>query len=89
MNSTDFTVWHIVGIVVLVVLLIDWFNRSKIKRAQASGLYPKRGQGTDEDVKRLLSHGQKIMAIKLYREIHDVGLKDAKEAVERIAKEMP
>lgn len=33
----------------------------------------------------LLERGQKIEAIKLYRQRHDVGLKEAKEAVETLA----
>ena len=40
------------------------------------------GQGTMDDVQRLLSEGQKISAIKVYRKIHGVGLKKAKEAVD-------
>ena len=36
-----------------------------------------------EEVRRLLQDGQKIEAIKLFREITGVGLKEAKDAVER------
>lgn len=39
---------------------------------------------TEHDVHRLLSAGRKIEAIKAYRELHGVGLKEAKEAVERM-----
>ena len=38
-----------------------------------------------KEVKRLLNRGEKIAAIKAYREIYGIGLKDAKEAVELIA----
>ncbi|MDC0358779.1 ribosomal protein L7/L12, partial [Oligoflexia bacterium] len=62
--------------------LLDWFNRSKMNSARRSGKYPTEGKESDEDVLRLALDGQKIMAIKLYREIHGVGLKEAKEAVE-------
>jgi len=40
---------------------------------------------TDEEVKRLASLGEMISAIKLYRQIHHVGLKQAKDAVEALA----
>lgn len=40
--------------------------------------------GTDEDFRKLLAAGQKIPAIKLYRQRYGVGLKEAKEAVERM-----
>ena len=41
------------------------------------------------EVARLLRAGNKIAAIKLYREIFGVGLKDAKDAVERIERGEP
>ncbi|HEX8550550.1 MAG TPA: hypothetical protein VF681_03235 [Abditibacteriaceae bacterium] len=40
--------------------------------------------GSDEDVRALARSGRKIDAIKLYRTRHRVGLKEAKEAVERM-----
>ena len=39
---------------------------------------------TDEDVKIYMQEGQKIEAIKLYRKIHNVGLAEAKKAVEQM-----
>jgi len=47
------------------------------------------GDGFDEEIKRLIRSGRKIEAIKLYRErFTGVGLKDAKDAVEAIEREM-
>jgi ribosomal protein L7/L12 len=44
----------------------------------------------DEDSTRaLLLRGRKIEAIKAYRELHRIGLKEAKEAVERLAEQLP
>ena len=40
---------------------------------------------TEADVKRLAKAGEIIPAINLYRQIHDVGVKQAKEAVEALA----
>lgn len=44
---------------------------------------------TEEDIPRLLMGGHKIDAIKVYRRLHDVDLKTAKEAVERLAARLP
>ena len=41
-----------------------------------------------EEVRFLMAQGQKIPAIKLYREIHSVGLKEAKEAVEHLERNL-
>ena len=37
---------------------------------------------TDEDIRKVAKMGQKIQAIKWYRSLHSVGLKEAKDAVE-------
>lgn len=50
--------------------------------------YPAPGEGTDHDVERFVQMRRKMTAIKLYREIHDVDLKTAREAVESMAKRM-
>ena len=42
---------------------------------------------SDAEVVELLNNGQKIRAIKLYRELHGVGLKEAKLAVEAIERD--
>ena len=39
---------------------------------------------TEADLQRLVAAGRKIDAIRLYRRLHGVGLKTAKEAVERM-----
>jgi ribosomal protein L7/L12 len=44
---------------------------------------------TEEDLSRLLITGHKIDAIKVYRRLHGVDLKAAKEAVERLAARLP
>ena len=38
----------------------------------------------EEQIKRLLAKRQKIQAVKIYREAHNCGLKDAKDAVDAI-----
>ncbi len=74
-----------VAIIVVALFILDASNKSQRRRARESGLYPPTGKGTDADVERLIRHRRKMMAIKLYREIHSVDLKQAKEAVDELA----
>jgi phosphodiesterase/alkaline phosphatase D-like protein len=41
------------------------------------------------DVEALVRDGRKIDAIKRYRKLHGVGLKEAKDAVEALERELP
>ncbi len=75
---------YVVGGLLLLLFLIDAVKKAKTRRARESGLLPPPGQGSDSDVERLAAQGEKIQAIKLYREIHGVDLKEAKEAVEHL-----
>lgn len=45
------------------------------------------GLSGDAAIQALLQRGRKIEAIKIYREQHGVGLKEARQAVERMARE--
>ncbi len=49
------------------------------------GAFISSGTGADADLTDLLRRGQKIEAIKLYRERTGTGLREAKEAVDRLA----
>ena len=71
-------------VVVLLVIFVFLARRTQQKTEQLrqAGLYPHEGQETSADVDRLLQLGHKIDAIKVYRKLHRVGLKEAKEAVE-------
>lgn len=40
------------------------------------------------ELRELIRSGQKIQAIKLYRELHGVGLKEAKDAVEELERNL-
>jgi ribosomal protein L7/L12 len=50
---------------------------------------PRARADLEVDLARCLAEGRKIEAIKLYRRIHGVGLREAKEAVERLEAEAP
>ncbi len=65
-------------------------NRRRLKRLERKvdlilkhlGVDP--NQGVDEQIMELVGAGQKIQAIKLYREQTGVGLKEAKDYVESL-----
>jgi len=46
------------------------------------------GEGGDAGIRELIRRGNKIEAIKIYREFTGVGLKEAKDAVEALEREM-
>jgi len=70
--------WDIaVGVVLLILGFLVW-----LLAAPRTTAPPARGQRTMDDVQRLVREGHTIAAIKIYRGIHGVGLKEAKEAVD-------
>jgi tetratricopeptide (TPR) repeat protein len=78
------------GIVVFGGILLvgtrQLVSRLQIQKARERGLWPQLGEPpTLEHVKRLAQAKEKILAIKLYREIHGASLADAKAAVEKLA----
>ena len=79
----------VVSIGVIVAALSALSSRQQIARAREQGLWPAMGQiPSDEDVKRLAKAGEKILAIKLCRQIHGMGLAEAKAAVEILAQQL-
>jgi len=76
----------VTGFVAMGLFIAFAQKRQKAEHVRLRGLLPSPGQvPTDEDVRRLAQAGEKIAAIKLYRQIHHGGLKEAKEAVEKLA----
>ena len=77
------------GLLFLAILLIATFqlsSRRQIHQARENGLWPQPGEvPTLEHVKGLAQAGERILAIKLYRQIHPVSLVEAKAAVEKLA----
>lgn len=73
-------------LVIIAALLVVGLSRRWKRQHEEFMRRPAPGEGTDEDVERFVRLGRKMTAIKLYREIHDVDLKTAKEAVEKLAK---
>ncbi len=73
------------SVVALLSPTPDQRVHKQIALLQQQGIYPQQGQATDEDVRRVLRAGHKIFAIRLYRELHSVPLKEAIEAVKQLA----
>jgi ribosomal protein L7/L12 len=69
---------------IIVTVILSLISSKRVDRLRSHGIYPQPGAASDEDVLRLLRLGHKIDAIKCYREVHGVGLKEAKEAVEKM-----
>lgn len=62
----------------IVLLIIVMFNTGKSKTDLSSI--------TEDDILTVLKDGRRVTAIKYYRIVHGVGLKEAKDAVDRMAK---
>jgi ribosomal protein L7/L12 len=79
----------VVGVVVAIVVLsriasnLRGRQQDQMDNAQGFRPTPDPNSGTD-DIRRMALAGNKIEAIKRYREIHGVGLKEAKDAVEKL-----
>lgn len=69
----------------ITVLLLR--SRSSLAQARSRGLCPPAGNCSDADVLALTVRGDKHLAIRLYRELHGGGLKDARQAVEGMARD--
>ena len=83
--------WGIVlSFLALILLVASWFApppvdvEALIADLRRQGIYPPAGSGTDADVKNVLQSGHKLLAIRLYKEIHQVPLKQAVEAVKHL-----
>jgi hypothetical protein len=66
----------------LAFACIAWLRaKKKIHVLRASGGYPQEGKESDADVARLANAGETVLAIRCYRQLHKVGLKEAHDAV--------
>jgi hypothetical protein len=72
------------GLVIIGILIAGFIfiSQRNLRSARRSGLLPKFGQATMADVERLVRAGERILAIRCYREIHSCSLQDAKKAVD-------
>lgn len=63
-------------------------RQSTASKPTEKTIYRNISQGDRERILALLRAGNKIEAIKLYRSIHQTGLKEAKDTVERLKSEI-
>jgi len=70
---------------IILFFVLQFHSRQQIQQARARGFWPQLGEfPTIEHVKRLAQAGEKILAIKLYRQIHGLSLADAKAVVDNL-----
>lgn len=72
------------AVLVLTVLMLK--SGSSLAKARSRGLVPPAGSCSDADVMELAARGEKRIAIRLYRELHGSGLKDARLGVEALVR---
>lgn len=75
----------ILGALVLLPAALFLRGGTRLHEARSRGIYPPAGSGSDADVAALTIRGEKHLAIRLYRELHGGGLKEARKAVEALA----
>ena len=68
-----------------LVSVFGWRNGLRLSRARRTGIYPQPGKGSDRDVERLVMQGEKMLAIRLYRELHKTELKTSRLRIEELA----
>lgn len=79
------TILLVAAIGLAITAAVIAYNSMQIRNLRLKGLYPEPGQATMRHVENLISTGNKTLAIRAYREVHGVSLKQAKEAVEKIS----
>jgi ribosomal protein L7/L12 len=87
-NQVSVQILIVIGALLALGFFMVQRRRSKIENLRRTGVYPRAGEETEADIDRLIMKGYKIEAIKVFRALHDVDLKDAKEAVEQRQREL-
>jgi ribosomal protein L7/L12 len=72
--------WTLAIVLAVIVVLVSRRGESAGSRPPLPNIAP--GGGTEADIDAFIRAGHKIEAIKIYRMLHHVGLKEAKDAVE-------
>jgi hypothetical protein len=71
----------VLGALISVVLVANWRMRRKIRVLRASGIFPEEGKESEADIARLKQAGETVLAVRCYRILHRVGLREAHDAV--------
>lgn len=83
------TVIYVIGGIVGFMTFISMMSVRKEKMLRANGMLPEAANASDEHVLALAKAGHKIEAIKLYRQMRNTSLYDAKQAVEKMTEKAP
>ncbi len=81
-NWTGLIIISMIILSVIVILILT--SIIKEKKLQRAGILPAVQNTTDEDIKRLANSPYRIWAIKRYRQIYKVSLKEAKRKIEEL-----
>lgn len=85
MQLKDFVGLIYVFCFLLVIYLILFFHsHKKLIALRSKGLYPKETEESEDDVLRLIKLGEFVFAVRCYRSIHKVSLKEAKKVIEKM-----
>ncbi len=80
----------LVGFLVLLAIALSAFSVDLFVHIfRRRGRYPARGKVTLEDVGKLVSKGERILAMRAYREVTGASLKETQEAIESMERSLP
>ena len=63
---------------------LDWWTGRRLSSARRAGIYPGPGRGNKEDLERLARNGEKMLAIRLYRELYGTDMKTSRLRIEEM-----
>lgn len=77
---------NIVYGVIILSSVRSLYRQRQIRRARERGLWPPLGQiPTDADVARLAKAGEKILAVRMLRQLYNLDLDEATTVVDKLA----
>ncbi len=79
-------VW-LVPVFLFIGFLLGWMSRGS-NESGVTIIPPRSPEELDGRVRGLLAQGRTIEAIKIYREFHPVGLKDAKDIIDAMERNL-
>ena len=79
-------VW-LVPVFLFIGFLLGWMSRGS-NESGVTIMPPRSPEELDGRIRGLLAQGKTIEAIKIYREFHHVGLKDAKDVVDAMERNL-
>jgi len=81
--------WGLIGVTLLILIVMAVaavFSELKERKLIKSGVLPTLENTTDADIAQLAKSEYKVWAIKRYRQLYNVSLKEAEQKVEALQK---